>query len=303
MALPDKCYFAWDQGTVNARDIFTGRSDTDGSGFSSTQQTNDGKPRGWVDLTVSPDRMHLLWSEHDGSSIYQLHLGSCDLDGTNWVDVTLTSGGSHKTDGRVMRCGNKLYYFYRERDGGGNWQVTTAWSDLDGGNFTATMRTSTADNADNPGLDVRAVREIEEVTVGVRVGGTMKTPRIDLFSSPAMGESDVLSYLLTGRPAGEGGETVGIAAAIKATGAGVVAEELGRQFGLEELRLDAGSAIEEASVVAGTYLSPRLYIQYINELASRETKLRLRYDINQRMQLEAETGKTQAGDLYYTFDR
>ncbi len=157
---------------------------------------------------------------------------------------------------------------------------------------------------DNPGLDVRAVREIDEVTAGVRVSGTLKSPKIDLFSSPTMGESDVLSYLLTGRPAGEGGGGgVGIAAAIKASGAGTVAEELGRQFGLEELRFDAGSGLEEASVVAGTYLSPRLYIQYINELASRETKLRLRYDINRRLQLEAETGKTQAGDLYYTFDR
>ncbi len=157
---------------------------------------------------------------------------------------------------------------------------------------------------DNPGLDVRAVREIDEVTAGVRVSGTLKSPKIDLFSSPTMGESDILSYLLTGRPAGEGGGGgVGIAAALKASGAGTVAEELGRQFGLEELRFDAGNGLEEASVVAGTYLSPRLYIQYINELASRETKLRLRYDINRRLQLEAETGKTQAGDLYYTFDR
>ncbi|MEJ2694747.1 MAG: translocation/assembly module TamB domain-containing protein, partial [Candidatus Thiodiazotropha sp.] len=157
---------------------------------------------------------------------------------------------------------------------------------------------------DNPGLDVRAVREIEEVTAGVVVSGTLKSPTVGLFSSPAMDDSDVMSYLLTGRPAGTGGgEGIGIAAALKVTGAGNVADELARQFGLDELRIDAGSKLEEASVVAGTYLSPRLYIQYINELASRETKLRMRYDINKRLQLEAETGKTQAGDLYYTFDR
>ncbi len=157
---------------------------------------------------------------------------------------------------------------------------------------------------DNPGLDVRAVRELEEVTAGVQVSGTLKKPKIDLFSTPSMSEGDVLSYLITGRPQGEGGgQGLGVAAAIRASGAGMVAEEIGRQFGLDELRFDAGSALEEASVVAGTYLSPRLYIQYINELASRETKVRLRYDINRRLQLEAETGRTQAGDLYYTFDR
>jgi translocation and assembly module TamB len=157
---------------------------------------------------------------------------------------------------------------------------------------------------ENPGLDVQAVRELEGVTAGVRVGGTLKRPKIDLFSSPSMPEGDILSYLLTGRAPGEGGGAgVGIAAALRASGAGMVAEEIGRQIGLEELRLDAGNGLEEAAVVAGTYLSPRLYIQYINELASRQTKVRLRYDINKRLQLEAETGKTQAGDLYYTFDR
>jgi translocation and assembly module TamB len=157
---------------------------------------------------------------------------------------------------------------------------------------------------ENPGLDVRAVRDLDQVTAGVQVSGTLKRPKIDLFSTPAMSEGDVLSYLLTGRAQGEGGgESLGVAAAIRASGAGMMAEEIGRQFGLDELRLDAGSGLEDASVVAGTYLSPRLYIQYINELASRQTKVRLRYDINRRLQLEAETGKTQAGDLYYTFDR
>lgn len=157
---------------------------------------------------------------------------------------------------------------------------------------------------ENPGLDVRAVREIEEVTVGIRVGGTLKKPNLDLFSTPAMTETEQLSYLVTGHAPGEGGgQSVGLAAAMKASGAGTVAEELGRRLGLEELRLDAGNSLQEASVVAGTYLSPRLYLQYINELASRETKMRIRYDINKRLQLEAETGKSQAGDLYYTFDR
>lgn len=157
---------------------------------------------------------------------------------------------------------------------------------------------------DNPGLDVRAVREVDDVTAGIRVGGTLKSPKIDLFSTPAMSESDALTYLVTGRPPGEGGgESVGLAAALSASGAGSAAEEVARQLGLDELRVDAGSGLEEASVVAGTYLSPRLYLQYINELASRETKLRMRYDINKRLQLEAETGKSQASDLFYTFDR
>ncbi|MET0070566.1 MAG: translocation/assembly module TamB domain-containing protein [Candidatus Thiodiazotropha sp.] len=157
---------------------------------------------------------------------------------------------------------------------------------------------------DNPGLDVRAVREIDEVTAGIRITGTMKKPKLKLFSTPSMAESDILSYIVTGRPGGESsGKTAGVLAVMQATGAGSVAKELGRQLGLEELRVETGSSLEEAALVAGTYLSPRLYVQYVNELATSETKIRMRYDLTDRWQLEAETGRTQSGDFFYTFDR
>ncbi|MET0089714.1 MAG: translocation/assembly module TamB domain-containing protein [Candidatus Thiodiazotropha sp.] len=161
-----------------------------------------------------------------------------------------------------------------------------------------------ADNpVDNPGLDVRAVREVNDVTAGMRVTGTLKNPKLKLFSTPPMIESEILTYIITGRPPGESGQSVGVAAALKASGAGSLAEELGRQFGLEELRVDTGSSLDEAALVAGTYLSPKLYVQYINELSTGESKLRMRYDLTDRWQVEAESGNTQAGDFFYTFER
>jgi translocation and assembly module TamB len=157
---------------------------------------------------------------------------------------------------------------------------------------------------DNPGLDVRAVREIDDVTAGMRITGTMKKPKLKLFSTPSMAETDILSYIVTGRPGGESsGKTAGMLAMLQASGASNIASELGRQFGLEELRVDTGGSLEDASLVAGTYLSPRLYVQYVNELATSETKIRMRYDLTDRWQLEAETGRTQSGDFFYTFDR
>lgn len=156
---------------------------------------------------------------------------------------------------------------------------------------------------DNPGLDVRAVREAGEVTAGLRVTGTLKTPKLDLFSTPAMAEGEILSYLLTGRAPGESGGEVGVTAALAASGVGSLSSEVGRQLGLEELRVDTGSGLADASVVAGTYLSPRLYVQYVNELATRETKLRLRYDLTDRLQIQTETGRTQGVDLFYTIER
>jgi translocation and assembly module TamB len=157
---------------------------------------------------------------------------------------------------------------------------------------------------DNPGLDVRAVREVDDVRAGMRITGTMKKPKLKLFSAPSMAETDILSYIVTGRPGGESsGKTAGMLAMLQASGASNVASELGRQLGLEELRVDTGGSLEEASLVAGRYLSPRLYVQYVNELATSETKIRMRYDLTDRWQLEAETGRTQSGDFFYTFDR
>ncbi|MFI0378202.1 MAG: translocation/assembly module TamB domain-containing protein, partial [Candidatus Thiodiazotropha sp.] len=139
---------------------------------------------------------------------------------------------------------------------------------------------------------------------GMRITGTLKKPNLKLYSTPSMSETDILSYIVTGRPAGESsGKTAGMLAVIQASGASNIASELGRQLGLEELRVETGSSLEEAALVAGTYLSPRLYLQYVNELATGETKVRMRYDLTERWQLEAETGRTQSGDFFYTFDR
>ena len=158
---------------------------------------------------------------------------------------------------------------------------------------------------DDPGLDVEATREAGDVTAGLRVSGTLKTPKLEVFSTPPMSEADAISYLLTGRPMGErgGAESAGVAAALQASGIGSVTSEIGRQFGLDELRVDTGGGLAEASVVAGTYLSPRLYVQYVNELATGEMILRLRHDLTERIQIQTETGRAQGLDLFYTFER
>jgi translocation and assembly module TamB len=157
---------------------------------------------------------------------------------------------------------------------------------------------------DNPGLDVRAIREVGDVTAGVRVSGTLKNPQLKVFSTPAMRETAALSYLVTGHAPGETGDgNLSLSAALQAAGASSLADEIGRQIGLEELRVETGSGLDEASVVAGTYLSPRLYVQYVNELATRETKLRMRYDMTKRLQIQTESGSSQGVDIFYTIER
>ena len=83
----------------------------------------------------------------------------------------------------------------------------------------------------------------------------------------------------------------------------ISSSEIARQLGLEELRLETGGSLADASVVAGTYLSPRLYVQYVNELATNVTKLRMRYDLSKKWQVQTESGLNQAVDIFYTIER
>ena len=52
----------------------------------------------------------------------------------------------------------------------------------------------------NPALDIVAERNFEDVTVGIRVQGTARSPQTTITSSPAMEASEALSWLVLGRP-------------------------------------------------------------------------------------------------------
>ncbi|MDE2277036.1 MAG: translocation/assembly module TamB domain-containing protein, partial [Burkholderiales bacterium] len=54
--------------------------------------------------------------------------------------------------------------------------------------------------ADNPRLDVLALRPNLDVQVGVQISGNLQTPRVRLYSNPDMADGDKLSWLLLGRP-------------------------------------------------------------------------------------------------------
>ncbi|KOR30403.1 hypothetical protein TI04_05970 [Achromatium sp. WMS2] len=160
---------------------------------------------------------------------------------------------------------------------------------------------------DNPGLDVQASRTIDEITVGVKVNGTAQQPNVTLFSDPDMSQNDILSYMVTGRPAGKisgnGNLTRDeVASMLLSSGVGHITDELARRIGIDDLKVQTTSTGVE-SVAAGSYLSPRLYIQYKNSPGTQDSSVRLRYDLNKRFQLQTETGKYQGIDLFYTIER
>ncbi len=163
---------------------------------------------------------------------------------------------------------------------------------------------------DDPGLDVRAVRRLDEVEVGVELTGTLKAARTRVFSQPAMSEADALSYLLFGRPASsEDGlgteETSALQTAALSLGlqqALPVVQRIGNTLGLDELTVRSTTS-DPGALMAGKYLSPRLYIRYSYGLFNRIGGLLLRFKVNERLSIETRSGEQKSMDLLYTIEK
>jgi translocation and assembly module TamB len=164
---------------------------------------------------------------------------------------------------------------------------------------------------DNPGLDLRVSREVDEVTVGARVSGTLSLPTLTLFSEPAMPESSLFSYLLLGRAPGAASTSVSeqamllkAALALTTMGGNAIAENLAETFSIDELGFDSAGASDNTSLYIGKYLSPRLYVKYGVGLLEPTNTLYMRYRLNKSWSLESETGTySNSGDLIYTLER
>jgi len=160
----------------------------------------------------------------------------------------------------------------------------------------------------NPGLDLRAIRTVNEVTAGLKVSGSLNKPVLELFSIPAMGQTNALSYLILGRPiehaSGDDGAMMSKAAlALGFSGGDRLARILGKKFGLDEMRVESSDSGNQASLVMGRYLSPRLYISYGVGLIETINTLSLRYQISDKWQIKTESGEYQGADIIYTIKR
>jgi translocation and assembly module TamB len=164
---------------------------------------------------------------------------------------------------------------------------------------------------DDPGLDIEARRKIEQITVGLNVRGTLKEPRLTFFSDPSMPQTQIITYLLTGK------EMNSMDSADKLTmdkardslalqGTGILAAQLGHRLGIEEVGVESStdSAGEtNTALVLGKFLSPRLYISYGISLTESINTLKLRYTISDKWIFRTEAGEYQSADLEYTIER
>lgn len=164
---------------------------------------------------------------------------------------------------------------------------------------------------DDPGLDIEARRKVDATTVGLNVRGTLQAPRLTFFSDPSMPQTQIVSYLLTGKSVDsiqsrDAAAVRSVQDTLALQGGGLLASQIGRRVGLDEVGVE--SSIDRAGeassqLVVGKFLSPRLFISYGVSLTESINTLKLRYTISDRWILRTEAGERQSADVEFTVER
>lgn len=160
---------------------------------------------------------------------------------------------------------------------------------------------------DNPGLNITATRETPYATAGVDIGGTLQDIRSRVFSDPALPESDALAVLVTGKPlasaaAGDANLMANAAASLGIAKSGWLTSQLREQLGVDVFTLESGDTYQDSSLVVGKYLSPELFVSYIQNLFDAQSSVALQYRLGEKLGLKAQSGEQQSLDLQYRIE-
>ncbi len=145
----------------------------------------------------------------------------------------------------------------------------------------------------DPIINIRAERNVGDVTAGIDVTGRAEAPRAQVWSDPAMQRSEAMSYLVLGRSlegvSGGEAQQVDAASAALAAGSGVLASQLGAKLGFDDAGVTQSRALGGSVVGVGKYLSPRLYVGYGVSLVGSGQVLTLKYLLRKGFDVQVES--------------
>ncbi|WP_220803171.1 translocation/assembly module TamB domain-containing protein [Pseudomonas sp. NCCP-436] len=159
---------------------------------------------------------------------------------------------------------------------------------------------------DQPFLDVEAIRRVDNVVAGIRLSGSAEQPATTVFAEPAMSQEQALSYLVLGRPLGQGSgdnNMLGQAAlALGLAGSSSLTSSLASSLGIKDFQLDTEGSGLTTSVVASGNITDRLSLRYGVGVFEPANTIALRYMLSRRLFLEAASGLASSLDLFYRRD-
>ncbi|MBL6752522.1 MAG: translocation/assembly module TamB domain-containing protein, partial [Nevskia sp.] len=224
--------------------------------------------------------------------------------------LTLAQGELRVAEGRYSAYGQDL-------------KIETGRLIFDGGPVT------------RPAVDLYATRHPQsDVTVGVRVRGTLDKPELSLDSDPPMAREQQLSWLVLGRALDQTSTSdrsmVSQAAlSLGLSGSDYLVQKIGKGIGLDQVSVGAapaggsdvtanaaaiagsqaaqagptGPASRAAQLTLGKYLTPKLFVSYGVSLFQPGQTFRMLYDLGHGFKLQTESGTASGGDILYTVER
>lgn len=160
---------------------------------------------------------------------------------------------------------------------------------------------------DNPGIDFRIEREVDDVTVGLNVSGTLVRPTSNVFSNPPMSDTEAFSYLLLGRSlegasSGDGAMLMSMAQTLGIEGGSGFLSNLGAGLGLDA-SISTSEGFQKSELQLGKRIGENLYLKYMMGLVEDFQTVAIEYRINKNLRVEAETGTETGADLIYRIER
>ena len=234
-----------------------------------------------------PRRNHQVAIDIDLGS--KLQVRGRGLDTTLGGNLRLGSSGGRLTVSGIVNAAGGTYAAYGQK------------LDIDRGTLVF------SGDAENPMLDVLALRPNADTQVGVAITGPLQTPRVRLYASADMSDSDKLSWLVLGR-ASEGlgrADTALLQRAAVALLAGegeAPTDTLLRNLGLDQLSLrQSDTDVRETVISLGKQLSRRWYVGYERGVNATNGTWQLIYRIAQRFTLRAQSGLENSLDLIWVW--
>jgi translocation and assembly module TamB len=164
----------------------------------------------------------------------------------------------------------------------------------------------------DPGLDIQAEARIGGVTIIVRITGSVRDIQLSLDSDPAMDQSDIVSYLVFGRPTNElrSQQATSAEAAALSLAGNLAAKELntilGDTFKVDIFSINPGEdGLSSSSLTVGKYVTRNIFVTYNLEFSAQSFgEVEIEYQINRNFSIAAQVGNESSGgvDLIWKFD-
>ncbi len=184
-------------------------------------------------------------------------------------------------------------------------------------NSSTAIYTNTNQLFDFNSNNLQSINLNDNMTLGVEVTGRLTSPKVQLFSEPAiLSQADILSMLVLGRPANQANKAGGqlLLAAISSMNVGgtnstQLLEQLKQTSGLDfdvqtntNYNQQTNTVSDSTAFVVGKSLSKRLYLSYNIGLSQTDTNmLTLKYLLNKFFSIQVSTSdNSNAIDFLYT---